>query len=332
MMEYSEVIEQLEKKRVTFENDTYDNPTPRDVKRWKTTMHDDASQLSSGRKSIQSRAHKLSKRIQQELDEGVLLLVLSLKPRAELAKIQQRPFLDALKKWWEQVSHPHALKMVASDCFQLPYTERAVDLGVTPSTSIVQSAAAAFEVAIWDAARSIPSSEARKAWVNSAYSHLTLLKQLNYDTTNNGENAKVAIMADLDVMERYVGNRLFNAAQASRMRIGEQTKLTKAFSLYLARDSGEDFVLEIWMCSIHGLSILEEERRMTSVEDWKTVLGECLYLAMATSKSRKIEEDIGNPTTEAVKLCFPNGDNYDSKLEVKINFDTGLTIWNEGFP
>lgn len=139
-------------------------------------------------------------------------------------------------------------------------------------------------------------------------------------------------MADLDIMERYVGDRLFQAAQASKMRIGEQTKLTKAFSLYLARDSGEDFVLEIWMCFIHGLSILEEERHMKSVEDWRAVLGEYLYSAMATSKSRKIEEETGNPTTEAVKLSFPNGDHYDAKLEVKINFDTGRAIWNEGFP
>jgi hypothetical protein len=139
-------------------------------------------------------------------------------------------------------------------------------------------------------------------------------------------------MADMDVMENCVGNRLYRAVQASRMRLGEQGRLTKAFPLYLARDSGEDFVLEIWMCSSHGRSISEEEKRMTSVEDWRTILGEYLYAAMMTSKSRGIEEDAGELNTNAVRLSFPNGDNYDSKLEVKINFDVGLTVWNTGYP
>jgi hypothetical protein len=116
------------------------------------------------------------------------------------------------------------------------------------------------------------------------------------------------------------------------MRKEEQGRLTKAFPLYLARDSGEDFVLEIWMCSSHGRSILEEERRMTSIEGWRAILGEYLYTAMRTSKSRKIEEDLGESKTDAIKLSFPNGDHYDSKLEVKINFDMGRAIWSRGYP
>lgn len=143
-MEYSEIIKQLEKKRITFENDTYQKPTSRDIQRWKTTLHDDAARLSGCRKSIQLRAHRLSKRIQKEFGDGVLLLVLSLKCRAEFVKIEPQPFISALRKWWKHVTYPNELKMVASECFRLPHSERVVDLERTRSTLTGQSAADVF--------------------------------------------------------------------------------------------------------------------------------------------------------------------------------------------
>lgn len=139
-------------------------------------------------------------------------------------------------------------------------------------------------------------------------------------------------MADLDCMERWVGDRLYRGVQASRMRNEEQGRLTRALPLYLARDSGEDFVLEIWMCLSYGRTIAEEMGRMTSVQDWETILGEYLYAAMKTSKTRKIEEDVGQLRSDAVRISFPNGDNYDSKLEVKMNFDMGRKVWDEAYP
>ena len=142
----------------------------------------------------------------------------------------------------------------------------------------------------------------------------------------------MAIIADIELMENYVGRRLYMAVQASLMRREEEGRLTKALPLYLARDSGEDFVLEIWMCSSHGRFFLEEERRMASIEGWKTILGDYLYEAMKTSKSRKIEEDMGDSKSEAIRLSFPDGDHYDSKLEVRINFDIGREIWSTGYP
>jgi hypothetical protein len=144
MTKYSDIIKQLELKRISFENDTYRKPTPREIKRWNDIFCNNSSGLSSGRKSVQNRAHILSKRIQQELGEGVMLLVLSLKPKDALARLESQPFVDALRGWWEGVSHPDALAIVASECFPLSCSRRAVDLGKTRLAPTNQSAAIAF--------------------------------------------------------------------------------------------------------------------------------------------------------------------------------------------
>lgn len=142
----------------------------------------------------------------------------------------------------------------------------------------------------------------------------------------------MAIMADLDCIEKYVGDHIYGGVKASRIRQEEQSRFTRALALYLARNSGEDFVLEIWMCSTYGRSIEEDMSTMTTVEDWERILGQYLYAAMKTSRIRKIEEDAGKSLTSAVRISFPNGDNYDSKLEVKMNFIMGREIWDKAYP
>jgi hypothetical protein len=139
-------------------------------------------------------------------------------------------------------------------------------------------------------------------------------------------------MADLDCMKARIGDRLYRGVQASLMRYGEKGRFTRALSLYLAHIPGEDFVLEVWMGSSHGRSIAEEMKTMTLVEDWETILGEDLYAAMKTSKTRRIEEDAGKLLTNAVRISFLNGDSYDSKLEVKMNFDMGCEFWDGVYP
>jgi hypothetical protein len=172
--------------------------------------------------------------------------------------------------------------------------------------------------------------EDREAWYITAMAHAALLKRLSC-AVDEGSNALVSLMANLDQMKELIGIRLYNAVQASRIRVGEGP-LTRALPLYLARASDLDFVLEIWMCSSHGRAIAEEMRAMTSVEDWELILGEYLYMAMKTSRTRILEEDAGQMCTKAAMIFAPNGDNYDSKLVVKMNFNKGRDLLTKCYP
>lgn len=182
------------------------------------------------------------------------------------------------------------------------------------------------------AAQSIPELKDREAWTTTALAHLHLLKRLSCTTYDERVSVTMAILADLDIMEKYVGDYLYSGVQLSHMRGGEDSRLTRALRLCLASDSGEDFILEIWICSSYGSSIVDKMRMMTSIEDWEKILGDYLYRAMKNSRSRKIEEETGMLRTSAVRISSPNGSNYDSKLEVMMSFEMGREVWDEGFP
>jgi len=182
------------------------------------------------------------------------------------------------------------------------------------------------------ASESIPGPKDRDAWTTTALSHLYLLKRLSCTIDEARAGVTMAIMADLEQMVGYIGDYLYRGIQASRMRASEDSYLTRALSLCLAYDSAEDFVLVVWICSTYGGSIVDKIETMTSVEDWKDILGDYLYTAMNNSRSRKIEEDTGILRTSAVRISSPKGNNYDSKLEVMMSFDTGRKIWDVGFP
>lgn len=64
----------------------------------------------------------------------------------------------------------------------------------------------------------------------------------------------MSLMANLYLMKEVIGVRLYNAVQASRMRVGEGP-LTRALPLYLARAVDVDFVLEIWIACLMDVSL-----------------------------------------------------------------------------
>ncbi|RII17517.1 hypothetical protein CUC08_Gglean002357 [Alternaria sp. MG1] len=154
MTEYLTIINDLEKKRVTFVNDTYTKPTTRDTARWAAILNNDdasLSGLSNGRKSVRRRAHELSTRILREFGKEVLLLVLSLLDQQKLARLDKQTFAYALREWWNTVPHPGALTTVASEYLTAPSPRRAVSLGKQSSTEPVpngQGASAAFGMLI----------------------------------------------------------------------------------------------------------------------------------------------------------------------------------------
>jgi hypothetical protein len=71
---------------------------------------------------------------------------------------------------------------------------------------------------------------------------------------------------------------------------------------------------------------------MTSVEDWKPLLGDFLYTAMLTSRLRTTEEDMGVTHPSAVKISSPFGSNFDYRLRVVMRFKEGNEFWVACYP
>jgi hypothetical protein len=90
-----------------------------------------------------------------------------------------------------------------------------------------------------------------------------------------------------------------------------------AVRLRLASGEHEDSILELWLGSSYGSSVSESLRTMTSVEDWKPLLGDLLYTAMLTSRVRTSAED------SAVTISSPFGSSFDYRLRVAMGFKEG---------
>ncbi|KAF8855975.1 hypothetical protein BDZ45DRAFT_486564 [Acephala macrosclerotiorum] len=156
----------------------------------------------------------------------------------------------------------------------------------------------------------------------------------------------IAIMADVDKLETTLGGYLFKGINASRMRKGEKDggmmTLTDTVRLHVAYQEGEDFKLEVWLCSSIGKAI--SQAKMRSIEDLRSMLGDYLFEAMDASNWRKEEKrkegerkeekrEGMSECTGAVDVSFPNGnDGSDCKVEVMLNFGTGTGVLAEIYP
>lgn len=156
------------------------------------------------------------------------------------------------------------------------------------------------------------------------------------DAIQVGSGMKMAIMAEVDKLESTLGGYLFKGMNASRMRLeekaGGRTTLTDTVRLHVAYREGEDFKLEVWLCSSIGKAI--SEAKMRSVEDLRRMLGDYLFDAMNGSNWRKEEKRKRiTECTRAVDVSFPNGDNgSDWKVEVMLNFGTGTGVYENIYP
>lgn len=147
----------------------------------------------------------------------------------------------------------------------------------------------------------------------------------------------IAMMAEVDKLEstRTLGGYLFEGMNESRMRHREKDRrwmrFTDTVRLHVAYREGEDFKLEVWLCSSVGKAI--SQAKMRSVEDLRDMLGDYLFEAMKASNWRKEEEKKGMIGTRAVDVSFPNGDDgSDCKVEVMLNFGAGLYVLAEIYP
>jgi len=140
------------------------------------------------------------------------------------------------------------------------------------------------------------------------------------------------MMARVDKLESALGSFLFisSAASCKRHREKDEERMmifTDTVRLHLAYKEGEDFMLEVWLCSSIGNAISEAKTR--SADDLKSMLGDYLFKGMMASNWRK-KENTGLECTGAVNVSFPGGG--DSKLEVMLYFATGREIWLNIYP
>jgi hypothetical protein len=148
------------------------------------------------------------------------------------------------------------------------------------------------------------------------------------------KTTKMARMADVDKLESILGSYLFEGMKASRMRESEENRrllrFTDTVRLEPASQEGQDFKLEIWLCSLVGKAVSQAK----SDEDWRNILGDFLFEAMKGSNRRKKEEDRTPTDAGAVDFSFPNGKDSsdDSKLEVMLMFERGRYVFAEAYP
>ena len=102
--------------------------------------------------------------------------------------------------------------------------------------------------------------------------------------------------------------------------------------LHVAYREGEDFKLEVWLCSSIGKAI--SQAKMRSVEDLRSMLSDYLFEAMKASNWRQEEERKGmSECACAVDVSFPNADDSsDCKVEVMLNFMMGIRVFADIYP
>jgi len=90
---------------------------------------------------------------------------------------------------------------------------------------------------------------------------------------------------------------------------GGMMSYTDTVRLHFAYHEGEDFKLEVWLCSSIGKAISQAKRR--SVEDLRNMLGDYLSVCART-----------------IDVSFPNGDDgSDCKAEMMLCFVRGKEVY-----
>lgn len=147
---------------------------------------------------------------------------------------------------------------------------------------------------------------------------------------------KIARMAEVNQLEKFLGDYLLEGICTSCMRCQEKERRCMRFTdtvrLYVAYRKGEDIKLEIWVCASIGKDILQAT--IISAEGLRSVLGSYLFEAMKSSNWRKEQErkevyDFNG----AVNISFPGEhDGSDCKMEVLLGSEMGLDFYKNVFP
>lgn len=159
------------------------------------------------------------------------------------------------------------------------------------------------------------------------------MAQAESDNQDQGGRMNIAMTAKVDQLLPILGQYLFNGMDTSRTRRQEKDigwiSFTNTVLLHISDNKGDDYKLELWVCSSVGRAILQAKTR--AVEDLKDMLGGYLFNAMKTSKLMKKEEERGLlKGTDAFEVSFQ--DASDCKVEVMLSYRAGQYVWAELYP
>ena len=146
----------------------------------------------------------------------------------------------------------------------------------------------------------------------------------------------VAKIVEVNKLKNTLKEYLFDGMSKSLKRHQEKdqgwVRFTDTVRLHLAYHQGDDFKLEVWLCSFSGRAISKERER--NVEGLRIMLGDYLFEAMKASNRRRVEESMGmSEHTSAVAVSFPKGDDgSDCTVEVMLSFEAGLSVWAQIYP
>jgi len=145
----------------------------------------------------------------------------------------------------------------------------------------------------------------------------------------------IAEVAEVARLGGTLGDYLFKGMNKTQRRNQEKDRrmisFTETVRLHLGYREGEDFKLEVWLCSSVGKAIAQA--KMESVEGLRSMLGDYLFDAMETSIWRQDEEKKGiSDSTGAVDVSFPNGeDGGDCIMKVMLNFVVGMHVFRSTY-
>jgi hypothetical protein len=185
---------------------------------------------------------------------------------------------------------------------------------------------------VWRAGQSIRDPTDREIWLTLGRAHGSLLERLSF---HNDPWAALTILEQwpsFHQLDIFLGAFLSSGVKASCMRISEELNgetCTAAVRIYLPSVEHADFGLEIWLSEVQGNYIAHQVESMTSIEDWKNILGTYLYGAMMESRMRKSEVALGITRTGAARISPLSNEhgNQDWNLKVLMSYPKGTEVW-----
>lgn len=146
------------------------------------------------------------------------------------------------------------------------------------------------------------------------------------DRTFDGiSSSAVAKGAAIDKVKIAFQNYLFVGLTRSENRIQEgPCNITLSVNMYLATSEGDDFYLQVWVCSEMGKQL--SEVNMGPVADLKDMLGDCLFDGLESSYLWQQKRSGKCPSTRVLHTCC---DGKDYKILLPMGFDAGMKVYND---
>ncbi|KFY65434.1 hypothetical protein V496_02558 [Pseudogymnoascus sp. VKM F-4515 (FW-2607)] len=250
------------------------------------------------------RAHTILTDIWRDLPEVFVLCSVAI-TIARLGQLKSTDYIRQLREWWDKADRPDGLKETV---------KRLAD--ILPSHT-KQDEVATFENAVLLAAKSIPDSKDREAWIESCLSNVDSLKQLTSSICGSGRKRKSAAVqqAGPDTLDGH--NRLIRA------RSIESVEPAATISLHVGNASS----LDPSLCqSSTELTPFQLMARMAEV-DKLGIIGNYLFGGINASLMRRKEMDDNIISfTDTVRLHIAYQAGEDFKLEVCLSSSVGQTI------